>query len=249
LRSQSTGIRAVLFDAGATLLHPEPPVEEVYARVFAAEGSVLTAESLAEALSRAWEEVRSESAGDRYGGVHGEPAFWRGFLNRVRSFLDGGTVTQEAFHRLATHFRDPASWAIYEDVLPTLDALGHRGLSLAVVSNWDSHLPALLQKLGLATRFQVLAVSAIEQTGKPEPEIFLRTCARLSVSPGEALHVGDSLREDYEGAQAAGLRALLLDREDRHPGLASRIRTLTDIPAWIVGSESQVERRGARIEP
>lgn len=243
------GIRAVLFDAGATLLYPEPAVAEVYARELAADGCVFTAGSLAEALSRAWEEVRSEGAGDRYAGVQGEPAFWRGFLNRVRGFLDGEAVSEGAFRRLAAHFHDPASWAVYEDVRPALDALERGGLFLAVVSNWDSHLPALLQKLDLAARFQVLAVSAVEQTGKPEPEIFLRTCVRLSVSPGEALHVGDSLREDYEGARAAGLRALLLDRQDRHPGIASRIRTLTEIPPWIQSSESEVKRRGAPIEP
>ncbi len=151
----------------------------------------------------------------------------------MRGFLDGGAVSEGAFRRLAAHFRDPASWAIYEDVVPALDALERRGLSLAVVSNWDSHLPALLQKLGLATRFQVLAVSAVEQTGKPEHEIFLRTCVRLSVSPDEALHVGDSLREDYEGARAAGLRALLLDRQDRHPGIPERIRSLSELPGRV----------------
>jgi putative hydrolase of the HAD superfamily len=160
--------------------------------------------------------------------------------------LDGRTVSEEAFRRLAAHFRDPASWAIYGDVLPALDALDRRGLLMAVVSNWDSHLPALLRRLGLATRFRVLAVSAVEQTGKPEPEIFRRTCARLSVSPGETLHVGDSLREDYEGARAAGLWAMLLDRENRHPGLPDRIRTLTEIPRWL--EAGAVNSRGSSVE-
>ncbi len=109
-------------------------------------------------------------------------------------------------------------------------ATGGRGFLLAVVSNWDSHLPALLEGLGLARSFRAVSVSAIEETGKPEPEIFLRTCARLSVAPGEVLHVGDSLAEDYEGARAAGLQALLLDREDRHPHVEDRIRSLREIP-------------------
>jgi HAD superfamily hydrolase (TIGR01549 family) len=113
------------------------------------------------------------------------------------------------------------------DVLANLEA---RGFLLAVVSNWDSHLPALLEGLGLARRFRSVSVSAIEETGKPEPEIFLRTCARLAVVPEEALHVGDSLAEDYEGARAAGLQALLLDREDRHPHIEDRIRSLQELP-------------------
>src|SRR5262249_15420417 len=148
---------------------------------------------------------------NRFGGVRGEGAFWRAFLDRVRGSLDGGRVSEGAFDRLARHFRNPSSWAVYPDVLATLDALALRGFTLAVVSNWDSHLPRLLEGLGLKDRFATLAVSAIEETGKPGSAIFHRACARAGVAPPEALHVGDSLAEDYEGARAAGLAAVLLD--------------------------------------
>ncbi|MGH9398736.1 MAG: HAD-IA family hydrolase, partial [Thermoanaerobaculia bacterium] len=90
-------------------------------------------------------------------------------------------------------------------------------------------LPRLLDALGLARRFATLAVSAIEQTGKPDPEIFRRACARVGVPPQEALHVGDSLAEDYEGARAAGLSAVLLDRHGLHPEFTDRIATLADL--------------------
>jgi putative hydrolase of the HAD superfamily len=224
-------IRAVLFDAGATLVHPDPPVEEVYARELARDGCAASPSELAAALGRAWEEVRRESAPNRYGGVRGEGAFWRVFLDRVRGCLDGGRVSEEAFARLAGHFRDPASWAVYPDVAGTLDALAQSGLALAVVSNWDSHLPRLLDALDLSRRFATLAVSAIEETGKPDPEIFHRACARVGVAPAEALHVGDSLAEDYEGARAAGLAALLLDRHGLYPEVADRIASLEELLA------------------
>ena len=222
-------IRAVLFDAGATLLHPSPPVEEVYARELASDGARFDPADLGRALARAWEEVHAESNPDRYGGVRGEQAFWRAFLNRVRGRMDGGVVSPACFDRLATHFRNPASWAIYPDVPETLDALAERGLALGIVSNWDSHLPALLDGLDLTRRFSTVAVSAIEETGKPDSEIFRRACARLGFDPGECLHVGDSLREDYEGALAAGLAALHLDRDGRHDESPDRIRSLAEI--------------------
>ena len=228
-------IRAVFFDAGATLLHPDPPVEEVYAREFASDGARFSSEDFSRALTRAWEEVHSRPVGDRYGGVRGEGEFWHRFLNRVRGILDGGTVSGEIFARLAAHFRNATSWVIYEDVWPTLDALDERGLLLAVVSNWDSHLPALLGDLGLRRRFREISVSAIEQTGKPQPQIFQRTCERLGVAPQEALHVGDSLSEDYEGAREAGLAALLLDRQEKQAAIPDRIRTLEQIVPWIEG--------------
>jgi putative hydrolase of the HAD superfamily len=232
-RLPPAGIKAVFFDAGATLIHPEPPVEEVYARAFSDGRVRFSTQQLSRALTRAWEQVHAEGAADRYGGVRGEPEFWRTFLNRVRGFLDGGSVSAEAFARLASHFGDPASWVVYEDVLPALEDLSGRGLLLAVVSNWDSQLPGLLEGLGIASRFRTLSVSAIEQTGKPEPEIFLRTCARLDVSPAEALHVGDSVREDFEGARGAGLAAFLLDREDRFPDRPLRLRSLAELPSRI----------------
>jgi len=222
-------VRAVFFDAGATLVRPDPPVEEVYASEFSRDGGSFSARELYGALALAWQEVQAEKAADRYGGVRGEPEFWRMFLNRVRARLDGGVVSAQAFERLTAHFRDPGSWSVYADVTGVLANLEARGFLLAVVSNWDSHLPALLEGLGLARSFRALSVSAIEETGKPEPEIFLRTCERLAVAPAEALHVGDSLAEDYEGARAAGLQALLLDREDRHPQIEDRIRSLTEL--------------------
>ncbi len=197
--------------------------------MFGEDGARFAPEQLREALGQTWADVQARSAGDRYGGVSGEAEFWRGFLTEIRSRLDGGGVSPEAFARLAEHFRNPGSWAIYGDVLPTLEDLRERGLALAVISNWDSHLPRLLEALGLASFFRVLSVSAIEATGKPDAEIFHRTCARLGVAPAEALHVGDSLRDDYEGAREAGLAALLLDREGRHPQVPDRIEGLVEI--------------------
>jgi REG-2-like HAD superfamily hydrolase len=226
-------IRAVLFDAGATLVHPDPPVEAVYAREFAADGARFTEEQLMGALVRAWAEVHASPETNRYGGVRGEPDFWRTLLNRVRFLVDGGSVSAPAFERLATHFRNPATWAVYDDVFSTLEELARHDLKLAVVSNWDSFLPKLLADLGLDRFFPVVAVSAIEETGKPGAEIFHRACRRLAVEPSEALHVGDSVAEDYEAARGAGLSALLLDRQDRHPEIADRIASLTELPGRL----------------
>lgn len=188
-------------------------------------------EELDVALSRTWEEVYAEGNSNRYAGVRGEGAFWGAFVNRVRGRLDGGSVSAACFERLAVHFRDASSWALYSDVEGSLDELARLGLPLGIVSNWDSHLPRLLEALGVARRFRAVAVSAIEQTGKPDAEIFLRVCARLDIEPARCLHVGDSRAEDFEGARAAGLEAFLLDREERHKDVPAkdRIRSLGEI--------------------
>ena len=205
----------------------------MYARELVADGAAFTPEQIAAALDSAWRRVREAAGPDRYGGVRGEPEFWRGFLDGVRRSLDGRGVSAEVFGRLAAHFRRPDSWTVFADVSPALAALAAAGLRLAVVSNWDSHLPALLTALDLAPRFETVLVSAVEEIGKPDPEIFRRACARLAVAPGEALHVGDSIAEDYEAAKAAGLAALLLDRTGRHPEHPDRIESLDELPGRL----------------
>ncbi len=224
-------IRGVLFDAGLTLVHPNPPVEQVYARELAADGARFSPEELAVALTQTWEEVQAEGKPDRYSGVRGEGAFWGAFVSRVRARLDGGEISPGCFERLAAHFRETSSWAVYPDVEETLDDLSRRGLPLGIVSNWDSSLPSLLDALALSPRFRAVVVSAIEETGKPDSEIFLRACSRIGLEPRECLHVGDSRREDFDGARSAGLHAVLLDRTGRHRDLPpeSRIASLLEL--------------------
>jgi putative hydrolase of the HAD superfamily len=235
VRGDLASVRAVCFDAGATLIYPDPPVEEIYGTELAGVGGPrFSAGDVSRVLTLAWSEVSLEGRrGDRYGGVRGESAFWRGFLNSVRRHLDGGTVSAEVFERLSAHFRNPNSWAVFTDVRGTLAELESRGMALAVISNWDSNLPSLLQSLGLAASFREISVSATEGTGKPEPDIFLRTCERLDLTPAEVLHVGDSLVDDYGGARAAGLSAVLLDREGRHADIRDRIDTLAVLPRFL----------------
>jgi putative hydrolase of the HAD superfamily len=47
---------------------------------------------------------------------------------------------------------------------------------------------------------------------KPDPAIFARGLALAGVPAADAWHVGDSLREDVEGALAAGVQPVLLAR-------------------------------------
>ena len=45
--------------------------------------------------------------------------------------------------------------------------------------------------------------------------------------------VGDSLEEDVEGARALGMRAILIDREERHPEIEDRLTDLFGLPAAL----------------
>ena len=226
-------IRAVLFDAGATLLRADPPVEEVYGRAFARDGAPAEPHEVRRVLETTWREIRDRADPNRYGGAVGERGFWEAYVRRARFHLDGGEVSERCFGELAGHFVRPEAWAVYPDVAPVLESLRERGYALAIVSNWDSTLGRLLEVHGLAPSFSEILISAVEKSAKPHPEIFHRACGRLGSRPAETLHVGDSLEEDYLAAKAAGLPALLLDRDGRHPGVEERIETLAELPARL----------------
>ena len=132
----------------------------------------------------------------------------RGVVRIVRaSFLGYGEVSPELFEAIYNRFAQPKAWLIYDDVIPTLQTLEQAGLKLAVISNWDERLVPLLERLGLATYFDEIVVSASLRAHKPDPRIFTHAAARLQVAPGRIFHVGDSESEDVAGARAAGFSA------------------------------------------
>ena len=87
-------------------------------------------------------------------------------------------------------------------------ALAGRGLSLAVVANWDVSLHGQLEAHGLDHWFQTVVVSAEVGAEKPDPEPFRVALERLGVDVARTVHVGDSDEHDRAGAAAAGLRFL-----------------------------------------
>jgi putative hydrolase of the HAD superfamily len=101
----------------------------------------------------------------------------------------------------------------YPDAAPALEALRARGLRLACVSNWDYALPEVLARCGLDGAFDAVVTSAGVGARKPDPRIFAAALAAVDCAPANALHVGDTPGEDIEGARAAGIPALLLDRD------------------------------------
>jgi putative hydrolase of the HAD superfamily len=100
----------------------------------------------------------------------------------------------------------------YPDAAPALSVLRGRGVRLVCVSNWDYALPEVLERCGIADELDGVVTSAAVGARKPDPAIFAAALEVAGCGPDAALHVGDSQAEDIEGARAAGIRALLIDR-------------------------------------
>jgi putative hydrolase of the HAD superfamily len=110
-------------------------------------------------------------------------------------------------------------FSLFADARPALQAARARGLALVVVSNWDVSLHEVLGRLGIDSLVDGIVTSAEVGARKPSPEVFRRALELAGADPADAVHVGDSLKEDVVGARAAGIEPILLVRGQR-PGPA-----------------------------
>jgi putative hydrolase of the HAD superfamily len=116
----------------------------------------------------------------------------------------------------------------FEDAAPALADLRSRGLRLVVVSNWDCSLSEVLDGIGLRSHVDAVVTSAEVGASKPAGAVFAAALSAAGCEAAAAVHVGDSLGNDIEGARAAGIRALLLARDG-----GGDLRTLTELPPLL----------------
>ncbi len=125
---------------------------------------------------------------------------------------------------------------LYDDTIPTLRTLKEEGYKLAIVSNWDTPLFPLLERLRIAHFFDTITAShdARVRSAKPDAHIFEYTLKKVGVRPEETVHVGDTYEADIIGAQAVGIRPILIDRDGtQHGRWQETITRLTELPALL----------------
>jgi putative hydrolase of the HAD superfamily len=124
----------------------------------------------------------------------------------------------------------------FPDAAAALDELRSRGVRVVAASNWDSSLPEVLQRTGLAPLLDGVVSSAAAGAAKPDPRLFEAALELAGVAPGDALHVGDRPDKDVDGAQALGMRAVLIARDGPPPSAAGApvIATLAELPPLVL---------------
>jgi len=96
------------------------------------------------------------------------------------------------------------------DAEATLEALRGRGLRLGMISNASSELSALWAESRFATLFDATLFSADERMMKPDARLYLRMAELLGVDPSECVFVGDGAYRELQGAEAVGMKAVLI---------------------------------------
>lgn len=116
------------------------------------------------------------------------------------------------FAALYDRFATAAPWYVYDEVYDTLDRWQRSGVELGILSNFDTRLYGVLDALDLTRYFTSFTLSTEVGAAKPDRAVFQAALAKHNCEPQDAWHIGDSLEDDYQGATAAGLRALWLRR-------------------------------------
>lgn len=214
------GIQAVLFDLGGTLLHYQDKQQADF-RELTMRGILRLHAALPDFAYQPPPESEFGEVVNRHVGA----AYMKNLTELrggsietpLRSALEelGMSIDDEQWAEMRKHFYSVVDDAVYPraGARSTLLTLHERGLKLALISNtyWaadvhDRHL----QQYDLLDLLPQRTYSDKTRYIKPHPTIFTDALAALSVEPQQAVYVGDKLDTDIGGAQAVGMRAVLI---------------------------------------
>jgi HAD superfamily hydrolase (TIGR01549 family) len=229
---------AVLFDVDFTLCRPGPELSpERYARIAARHGVDLDTSQYDAAREAAVLNLK------RHPELLHDESIWHAFTEEIFVGMGGPPeLASDCATEIEQGWELAENFELFEDALPVLEELRAARLKIGLVSNGIRDLTEFVAH----HRLDVDAIVDSRSHGrvKPHPTIFQAALERLEVEPSEAIMVGDSVEEDVEGARALGMRAILIDRDNRHREVEERLTDLYGLPAALGLSRPGSAARG-----
>ena len=239
-------IRWIVFDCVGTLITPDPPVHEAYARIGARHGSSIGADQIANRFRTVFRATEAEdrealsqtTQPDRFACRETSESIerrrWQRIVQAVIDDVDGDSCFEELFG----YFGLPEAWRVFEDVSDSIQVLQRRGLQVAVASNFDARLHDVFDGLASMRDFSRRYVSSLIGFRKPDRRFYEHVISDLGCEPSEVLFVGDDRLNDFEGALHSGCRALHLvrDHQSAEPPSARPgdcIRSLSELTKFL----------------
>ncbi|MEG4961438.1 MULTISPECIES: HAD-IA family hydrolase [unclassified Microcoleus] len=210
--------KIIFLDAAGTLFDVRGSVGEVYGKLASSWGITVSNEELNAAFSQSFSSASPMAFPGRELAKIPQLEFewWQAVA--TKAFQIAGVYHQfsdfpKFFVELYAHFASAEPWFVYPDVLPALNKWQQQGIELAVVSNFDSRIYAVLKALNLAEYFTSVTISTEVGAAKPDSQIFTAALQKHNCIAENVLHIGDSFKADYCGAKTAGLKAIWLNRQ------------------------------------
>ena len=228
-------IKAVFFDWMNTLAHPEPDRHENIYRAAQELGVELPPQRLMRGIYEAESQVPA-GAPPRWSEGKDETPFirwWEVLLVEV-----GVKLSREVMLQITRRLKQLSSsltWALYDDVLPTVKTLKQRGLILGLITSMGKEVNLICSKLGIEPYLDFVVTAKEVGADKPEPPIFLAALEQSGVKASEAVCVGDQYQTDVGGARGVGITPVLIDRFDLMPEVSDcpRIHKLTEVTRYL----------------
>ena len=228
--------KAVLFDVDFTLIYPGPTFRGEGYRAFCARyGMDVDASQFEQGVAGAAPLLNSLD--DVY-----DPEIFIAYTSRIIERMGGsGPRVDECSREIYREWGACHHFELYDDVSPVLQQLADAGFRIGLISNTHRCLASFQSHFELQGLLSATVSSSDHGLMKPHPSIFTAALQLLGVPAAEAVMVGDSLRQDVEGALGVGMRAILLNRGDAAaPAVAGDhrvpvITSLHELPALLIG--------------
>jgi putative hydrolase of the HAD superfamily len=220
-------VRGVLFDVDFTLCRPGPELSaERYSRIASRHGVTLDPALYDAAREAAVLNLK------RHPELLHDDSIWHRFTEEIFMGMGGPEeISAECATEIERGWEISENFELYEDALPALEEVRRAGLRIGLVSNGIRDLTEFVAHHQLDV--DAIVDSRTHGRVKPHPTIFEAALELLGLRAADAVMVGDSLEEDIEGARALGMRAILIDREERHPEVEDRLTDLLALPAAL----------------
>lgn len=209
-------LKAIIYDAGRTLLEPTLQAPDIWDFLGARLG--VTFDRTRELPNVGYYYYRDIMG--KYDSDDRARAFWNSYYIKAMTEADGNQSAERlenAANALYDRYQHPEQWQIYPEVPEMLRAVQALGLRQGIISDWGTDLIPLLHAHGISDHVEFVVASATVRAAKPHPDIFHYALSRADLQASEVLYIGDSYISDVLGARTAGIRAVLIDREQRAP--------------------------------
>jgi HAD superfamily hydrolase (TIGR01549 family) len=232
-------IKAVFFDWFNTLAHYYPPREELERQTLSVLGYNISPQVVSRGLYLADKNFYEENARlpIRQRNPEEQLKIYSGFqmmVLREAGIKPAQDLVMKMMNRML-ELNATMKFILYDDVLPALKTIKAAKLTVGLLTNLQNEINSMCNELGIDSLLDFTVTSGEVGADKPQAPIFLKAMELAKVKPSEAVHVGDQYVNDVKGAQALGIGAILLDRDNLYPEVADcpRIKSLVEVANFL----------------
>ena len=233
----TSSIRAVFFDLYDTLVGFDPPREVVQARAMEPFGFVVDKLGIDAGYAMADALMAEQTAQAPLSAL--SPEAQSSFFERYEQLILQGAGHEVDLHKAGEVWkavrRQEYGFALYKDVIPALNALQSGGYVVGVITNMSQLGQDVAERMGFRDSVDFTLSSMDVGASKPDPQMFRAALEQAGVEAAAAVHVGDQIETDVEGARGAGINPILIDRHSAATDYDTcpRITTLDELPPVI----------------